>query len=138
MTIPIISALVGAVLGIMQVMFMVSAGFHRGKTGINVGTGDDLDLERKVRRHGNLAENAALFIVLLALAEMTVVSDTVVRVLGIIFIVGRIFHAIAFTSLAGSHGQEGSKLFQAARAIGALGTMVGLLGVAGYLLFGML
>jgi len=136
MTIPIISALIAAVLAIMQVVFMLSAGGHRTKTGIGVGTDGDLQLERKVRRHGNLAENAALFIVLLMLAEMTIVPSKVVLILGIIFIIGRIFHAIAFTSLAGSHGEDGSKLFKVARWIGALGTAIGLLGAAGYILAG--
>jgi len=138
MTAPLISALVGSVLAIMQVIFMLSAGSHRAKTGIGVGTDGDLQLERKVRRHGNLAENAALFVVVLALAEMTVVPNNIVLILGVIFIIGRVFHAIAFASLAGSHGKEGSKLFKVTRWLGILGTAIGLLGVAGYLLFGIL
>lgn len=138
MTPPIVAALVGAILVLMQVGFMLSAGLHRGKSGIGVGTGGDLQLERKVRRHGNLAENAALFVVVLALAEMTVVPDNVIKIVGAAFILGRIAHGIAFSSLAGSHGEDGSKLFPVLRGVGALGTVVPMIVIAAYLLAGIL
>jgi len=51
--------------------------------------GDDRDLERKVRRHGNLAENAAIFVVVLALAEMIGTGSAMLWALGLIFLVGR-------------------------------------------------
>ncbi len=136
MTIPIIAALAGAVLIILQGILMMLVGTHRVRSGVNLGTGDDSALERKIRRHGNLAENAALFIVVLALAEMTVVPNDVVRIIAIVFIVGRILHAIALSTVAGSHGAETGKIFPIFRAIGAFATFGSFIALGGYLLTG--
>ena len=54
MTIPIIAAVAGAVLVILQAILMILVGMHRIRNRINLGTGDDPALERKIRRHGNL------------------------------------------------------------------------------------
>lgn len=134
MTIPIIAALTGALLIILQAILMMLVGTHRIRNRVNLGTGDDPALERKIRRHGNLAENAALFIVVLALAEMTVVPNDVVRIIAIVFIVGRILHAIALSTVAGSQGAETGKIFQIFRVIGAFTTFGSFIALGGYLL----
>jgi len=139
MPLPLVSATVAAVIIILQMILMVVAGAHRAKTGIGTGDGNDdgvdQDLVRKVRRHGNLAENSALFIVTLALAELVGAPANVVMAFGGIFIFARLSHALAFSSLAGSHGAEGSKLFMIARIIGAFGTFLSGVGLGGYLLY---
>lgn len=127
MTVPIISASAGAILIILQGILMVLTGLHRGKAGINIGTGGDLAMERKIRRHGNLAENAGLFVAVLALAEMTVVPHSAILTIAIAFVVARFSHAIALSTAAGSHGAEGGKIFVLARIIGALGTLLSFL-----------
>ncbi len=135
MEIPYTAATVGAILIILQQVLMMIAGTHRGKVSIGVGFGDDKDLERKIRRHGNLAENAAIFIVVLSLAEGLVGSGIAIMTFGAIFVIARISHAIAFSSLAGSHGQEGaSKLFVRCRVIGALGNGLSGIGLGLYLI----
>lgn len=136
MTIPIYAAAAGAILIILQALLMVSAGAYRAKSGINLGTGEDPVMERKIRRHGNLAENAGLFVAVLALAEMTVVPNIVVQYIAIAFVVARIFHAIALSSAAGAQGGEGSKFFVVARVIGAMGTLLSFLALGGYILAG--
>lgn len=136
MTIPIYAAVAGAVLIILQALLMILVGTHRIKNRVNLGTGDDQAMERKIRRHGNLAENAALFVVVLALAEMTVVPNDIVRNIGIIFLIARVFHAVALSTEAGSHGTKSGKLFPAMRAIGAIGTFGSFIALGGYLLFG--
>jgi len=136
MTIPIIAAVAGAVLAILQALLMILVGVHRVRNRVNLGTGDDPALERKIRRHGNLAENAALFIVVLALAEMTVVPNDVIRIIALVFIAGRIFHAIALSTVAGSHGSATGKLFPAFRAIGAFATFGSFTALGGYILAG--
>ncbi|MEM9091030.1 MAG: MAPEG family protein [Cyanobacteria bacterium P01_F01_bin.53] len=136
MTIPVVSATVAAVMIILQQVLMVMVGLHRAKVGIGVGVGNDNQLERKVRRHGNLAENSALFIATLALAELLGASRIVVMGFGIAFVVARISHAIAFSSLAGSHvGAKGSKVFPTMRAIGAFGTLLSGVGLGLFLAF---
>ncbi len=136
MTVPIIAAVAGAVLIILQGILMMLVGTHRIRNRVNLGTGDDPALERKIRRHGNLAENAALFIVVLALAEMTVVPNDVVRIIAIVFIIGRILHAIALSTVAGSQGAEKGRIFPIFRAIGAFTTFGSFIALGGYLLAG--
>ena len=136
MTIPIITAVVGALLVILQAVLMILVGIHRIRNRVALGAGDDPALERKIRRHGNLAENAALFLVVLALAEMTVVPNPVIRIIAIIFVIGRILHAIALSTVAGSHGGAAGKLFPALRAIGAFSTFGCFIALGFYILAG--
>ena len=136
MTIPIIAAVAGALLVILQAILMILVGAHRLRNRISLGTGDDPVLERKIRRHGNLAENAALFIVILALAEMTVVPNDVVAIIAVIFVVGRVLHAIALSPFAGSDDSSGGKFFAVLRAIGAFSTFGCFIALGFYLLFG--
>ncbi|GAB5487731.1 MAG: hypothetical protein Pars2KO_13010 [Parasphingorhabdus sp.] len=138
MTIPIYAAAAGAFLVILQALLMVTVGAYRGKSGISLGGGDDPALERKIRRHGNLAENAGLFVAVLALAEMTVVPNIVVQYIAIAFVVARISHAIALSSEAGAQGGGGSKFFVVARVIGAMGTFLSFVVLGGYILYGLL
>lgn len=122
---PIYTAALGAFIIVLQVILMFSVGLHRGK-GQFIGIGDDRDLERKVRRHGNLAENSGLFLVVIALFEMLVGQSTYVLALCIVFAIARLFHALGFSSLAGSHGEDltgGRKAFAGMRAMGAFGTL---------------
>lgn len=136
MTIPIIAAVAGAILVVLQALLMILVGLHRLRNRIALGTGNDPALERKIRRHGNLAENAALFLVVLALAEMTVVPDDVVRVIAIVFVLGRILHAIALSTVSGSHGSAAGRLFPSLRAIGAFSTFGCFIALGFYILSG--
>ncbi len=132
--IPLYSAMLGAFLIVLQVGLMLTVGLHRTK-GQFIGIGDDRDLERKVRRHGNLAENSGLFLVVIALLEMMVGQTTYVAAVCMVFAVARILHAAGFSSLAGSHGDDltgARKAFAGMRAMGAFGT----LGVAAALAWG--
>ena len=135
MPVPVISATTAAVILALQLVLMITVGMHRVKTQTNIGVGEDPDLERKIRRHGNLAENAAIFLIVLALAELVGGSPSILCWVAIAFVVARISHAIAFSSLTGSHGEGGSQLFILARVIGAFGTFLSGVFLAGYLLY---
>lgn len=136
MTFPIIAATLGGALIVLQQILMLSAGAHRGKLGIGAGVNGDQDLERKVRRHGNLAENAAIFIVVLAIAELYGAPAAVILTFASVFGAARVCHAIGFMSLSGSHGPvEGKRLFLVLRAVGAFGTVLSGAGLGGYLLY---
>ncbi|MEO1167570.1 MAG: MAPEG family protein [Pseudomonadota bacterium] len=135
MPLPVISASVAAIILILQLVLMILVGMHRVRTNTGVGMGDDKELERKIRRHGNLAENAALFLVVLALAELVGGSAQVLTIVAVAFVVARLSHALAFSSLTGSHGEDGNRIFIAARIIGAFGTFASGLFLSGYLLY---
>ncbi|WP_461458816.1 MAPEG family protein [Parasphingorhabdus sp.] len=129
MVYPFTTAIAGAFLIILQQLLMMNTGTHRAKAKIGVGLNDDRELERKVRRHGNLAENAALFLVILALVEGFTGGGIAVTSFATIFVLARISHAVGFMSLSGSHA-DGSEFtpFVFFRMVGAMGT--GLTGIA--------
>lgn len=132
MTLPLYTAALGAFVIVLQVALMLSVGMHRTR-GQFIGIGDDRDLERKVRRHGNLAENSGLFLVVIALLEMLVGQTTYVLVLCLAFAGARAFHALGFSSMAGSHGDDltgARRAFAGMRALGAFGTIGVALGSA--------
>lgn len=135
MEFPIIAATTAGLLLIMQQALMLSVGMYRGKVKLGVGYGEDLDMQRLIRRHGNLAENAAIFIATLALLELYVGSGTVVYAFAIAFFAGRISHLLGFSSLSGSHLADGSKLFLFLRAGGAMTTAIVGLATGGYLVW---
>ena len=138
MNIPEISITIAAVLIVMQMALMLSVGLHRASVKIGVGHGEDEALHRKIRRHANLAENAALFLVALTLAEISGASATNIGLVAGLFLAARISHALAFTSSSGSHTPQGSVVFPALRAFGAFGTVGSGLGVSTLLLMQLL
>lgn len=138
MNIPEISITIAAVLIVMQMALMLSVGLHRASVKIGVGHGEDEALHRKIRRHANLAENAALFLVALTLAEISGASATNIGLVAGLFLAARISHALAFTSSSGSHTPQGSVVFPALRAFGAFGTAGSGLGVSTLLLMQLL
>lgn len=136
MEFPHTAATVGAILIILQQILMMNTGSHRAKSQIGVGFADDRHLERKIRRHGNLAENAAIFIIVLSLAEMLSGGAPIIITFGAVFLLARLSHAFAFTSLSGSHEKtKGGRIFLLCRMLGALTT--GLVGITlgGYVLY---
>ncbi|MEM7077727.1 MAG: MAPEG family protein [Pseudomonadota bacterium] len=135
MEFPIATALLAAFLIILQQGLMFTAGMHRAKTGIGVGVADDQHLERKVRRHGNLAENAAILILVLAIVELGGAPTAVVASFAIAFAAARVMHAVGFGHLDGSHNPGGGKFWIAMRASGATVTGVGGIGLGLYLVY---
>jgi len=119
MSFPIVSAVTAGFLIVLQQLLMLSVGMYRVKVKRGVGFGDDANLERLIRQHGNLTENAAIFVVVLALLELATGPTIAVSGLAAGFVVARLAHMAGFSSLAGSHLAEGSKLFLLLRSAGA-------------------
>lgn len=140
MVTPIITAVLAGALLVLQQLLMMSVGMRRLSETVGVGTNDDPQFERLIRRHGNLAENAPIFLLALGFIELLGASTNLVLIFAMIFFVARISHMLAFTSLAGSHGgeyAEGSsgKVFMLLRSVGAGGTAFLGLVVGGYLVY---
>ena len=112
------SATAGSILILQMVLgFAVSAA--RNRTGLWVGTGDDLELLRGVRRHGNLAENSGVFIAGFMLLELAGRMPILVAALCTTFLVSRVLHIIGISLT------ETRNLF---RLVGSLATtLVGLI-----------
>jgi len=132
---PIYAALLGGLMILLQAILMLSAGMYRGRNKKGAGVDGDITLERLVRRHGNLAENAGIFIAVLAVYELLEGQTMVAFSLALLFLIARIAHAIGFSSAAGSHGIDadtGGRIFVLFRMIGAGFTALSLiiLGIA--------
>lgn len=120
---PIYAALLGGALLCLQIILMLTVGTYRSNSGKGVGVADDMKLERLVRRHGNLAENAAIFITVFALYELLFGQTLIALIVGLVFFLARGLHALAFTSDSGSHlvdGRGAGKKFVLMRVSGAL------------------
>lgn len=119
---PIYAALLGGCLLVLQILFMLSVGTYRSGAKKGVGVEGDMKLERLVRRHGNLAENAAIFLIVLTLYEVMFGQTLLVLGTASVFLVARLLHAIGFSSLSGSHlveAQGSGSSFVLMRAAGA-------------------
>ena len=93
---PVISAISAGVLIIGQMGLMLTTAFRRRATKQALGDGDAA-MQRTIRRHGNYAENAAIFVASLALLEMMGAARPFVIGLAALFIVGRLLHAIGLS-----------------------------------------
>ena len=119
---PLFSALVAGSLLTLQTILMLTVGMYRNNAGKGVGNDGDPALERLVRRHANLAENAAIFLVVLALYELLFGTTSFVMVVGLVFVAARVMHLVGFSSDAGSHlvnPTGGRRAFVLLRAGGA-------------------
>ena len=113
MTPPLITALVAAILGLWFILLSLNVVRMRVKSGISIYYGDNKELAVAIRRHGNLAENVGLALILLALLEMLGGPDMAVYILGAILILVRIIHPF---------GLNFDSPNRVARAIGGIGT----------------
>ena len=64
---------------------------------INLGDGDDPDLQRRMRAHGNFAEYAPLGLILLLIAEQQGAAPTWLHLTGMLLLLGRFAHGLNFT-----------------------------------------
>jgi len=119
---PTYAALLGGSLLILQILFMLSVGTYRTGARKGVGVDGDMKLERLVRRHGNLAENAAIFLIVLTLYEAMFGQTLIALGTASVFLIARLLHAVGFSSLSGSHlvdAQGSGASFVLMRASGA-------------------
>ncbi|WP_310620660.1 MAPEG family protein [Flexibacterium corallicola] len=136
--IPVYAAVLGGSLLILQKLLMLNVGISRTKLKKEIGVDGNVTLERRVRRHGNLAENAAIFIVVLTLYELLEGQTALALGTVILFAIARLLHVAGFGNNAGSHflGVEGGKkLFPLMRALGAALSAASALVLGGALIF---
>lgn len=112
---PAVTAATAGALGIWHVLLMIHVGMGRVKYRTGLGDGDNPDLRRRIRMQGNLTENVALFLFLLALVELSGVWPRLVAVLGPSMVILSICHTFGLSMRFGST----SNVF---RAFGAAGT----------------
>jgi uncharacterized membrane protein YecN with MAPEG domain len=122
---PAVTMLYAAVLGILLVLLALNVVRMRLGRHVGLGIGNDGSLEQPVRVHGNFAENAPMFVVLLLLAELAGLGTTWLHTAGAVFVVSRLLHAF------GLHSQRGRS---PGRFLGSLGSWTTILALSAYLL----
>lgn len=95
-----VTPLYAGLLGLLYLLLAANVIRTRRTAGVNLGTGGDELLERRIRAHGNFAEYAPLGLIMIGTLELTgAPSHGVLHALGIALTVGRILHGWALSSL---------------------------------------
>ena len=95
---PLVTAMAAGVLLLLQTLLMLTAALVRRGSGQALGdTAQHAGLTRAVRRHGNLAENAAIFLIGSALFEMLGAPTLWVEALCGAFVLARLLHAFGLS-----------------------------------------
>ncbi len=121
MEFPVVTALVSGIIIIFQMLMTMYVINGRVKYKVSVGDGGEVAMERRIRAHGNLAENAAIILVALALLEFSSIPNVIVMVLGGWFVIARMAHVIGMVE---HKGRTLTKNINKARFFGALSTML--------------
>jgi uncharacterized protein len=103
MTFPHITAAAAIVLAVLQMFLMLYAASGRGQFRTGLGDGGNPALLRRLRMHGNLAENVPLFLILLGLAEMSGQWAAFVPWFALAFVIARLLHPIGLAISSGAN-----------------------------------
>lgn len=118
---PLVTATTAVALALLQTGLMLYVSMGRAQTATGLGDGGHELMLRRIRMHGNLAENAALFLLLLGLTEMTGDWGLAIPAIATVFVAVRLAHPLGLLRTSGA-----SML----RAIGATGTVLSLMTTA--------
>jgi uncharacterized membrane protein YecN with MAPEG domain len=94
---PYVSAITAAILILMQMALLFSVVRTRRRVRQSLGDGGKQEMLLAIRRHGNLAENAALFIAGFTLLELLGAGRLWVATLCAAFVLARISHVIGLS-----------------------------------------
>ena len=75
----------------------------RGKAGISIGDGGQVELLHRMRQHGNCAEWSSFVLILMILAEGMNAPDLYLHISGALLLLGRIAHPFGLKIDNGSH-----------------------------------
>ena len=125
MTFPITS-LYAATLALMMIALAAGVIIKRGKSGVSIMHGDDMNLALAMRRHGNFIENVPMALILMALAEVQGAAAPWLHVMGLLLVASRVVHAVGLNIESPS---------APARIIGASATFLCIIAASAYLLW---
>jgi uncharacterized protein len=97
----VITALYAGILALLLVVLSFRVAQRRLRFKIGVGTGDNPELERAVRVHGNFVEYVPFALLLMGLYESVGAPAWAVHAAGITLVVARILHAVGLTTSSG-------------------------------------
>lgn len=120
-----ITPLYAAILALLVVGLTLRVVWLRRQFQVGIGTGEERELAKAVRAHGNAVETIPLALVLMLLVELGSVPALALHSAGIALVVGRSAHAFGLSRHAGT---------SPGRVIGMLLTLFVVLFLAGILL----
>lgn len=89
-----ITAVYAGLLGLVFLVLTVRVVTRRGAVKATLGDGGDVQLQRRIRAHGNFIEFVPLVLILMILLEMQSLSIWLVHLVGICLVVGRLIHCV--------------------------------------------
>ena len=119
-----ITGLYAALSALLIVILAIRVVAYRRTAQIGLGDGDNPEMRKRIRAHGNAIEYLPLGLLLLLILELNQTAPILLHVFGILLIVGRLFHAWGVSHHSG---------LSPGRMIGVLVTF-GLIGVMALLL----
>ena len=95
----VITALYAALLGLIHTALTMYVVFGRWRYRVSLGDGDEKDMRRRIRAHGNFIETAPISLILLYLAERYVFigQSSWVHAFGVMIVLGRLLHILGIT-----------------------------------------
>lgn len=109
-----------AVLALMYFALTVHVVMSRNRHLVGLGTGNNLEVQKAVRIHGNFAEYVPLVAVLLIVLELNMTVSWLVHAFWICLVLGRVAHAQGISKSAGkSKGRVGGMILTLIPLMGA-------------------
>ena len=87
-----VTALFAAIMGLWLVFLIFVVVRFRNRERVSLGTGGDDRGERLIRAHGNAAETAPIFLIMLGLSEGLGSPQVFLYIVGAAFCIGRLLH----------------------------------------------
>jgi uncharacterized membrane protein YecN with MAPEG domain len=97
LTLPAISAVTAGALILIQMALALAVVLARRRNRQSLGDGGNPDVLRAMRRHGNFAENAAIFVAGFTLFELIGGSRATLEIMCAVFVAGRLSHAVGLS-----------------------------------------
>lgn len=116
---------IAAAAALINIWLMIRVGKVRMAEKISVGDGGNENVIRRMRAHSNFIESAPIVLILIAALESSDASLVALKIIGSLYIIGRIAHGF---------GMDGGSLAKG-RMIGTAITMLTMLGLAGWAIY---
>jgi uncharacterized membrane protein YecN with MAPEG domain len=97
-----ITGLYAALATLLLLVLTIRVVAYRRAHGIGLGDGNDKELLKRIRAHGNAIENLLLGLILLLVLEMNQTAPLLLHIFGITLIVARVTHAWAVSHHSGA------------------------------------
>ena len=114
-----ITSLYAIPLALLYLVLYINVIRTRAKLGLAIGDGGHVDLQERIRRHGNLTETVPMVLILLLLAEANGTGQIWLHIAGASFTFGRLLHPFGLKAM-----EPNNPLRIAGNSLGILSTAI--------------